>query len=284
MAYNMEHETYYEVLDIRRNATDIDIERAFKQLSLRYHPMRNPTNMATNTHKFNQVCEAYDVLSNHDTKAIYDAYGEYALKEGIVTADGTKIGGGYFMKLEAQNFFEKQFCGADILKDTRAIDGTDIRPSFFADSLGGQGVAEKEAPENIDITLDCTLEEFYNGCIKQVEFERLVVKFDAKTITLTEAIEMNPISFCTLDGRKLTVTIDEQISPQTCKAIAGEGMPITQSDEFKQDLFNHTLAKSQLPRGSLYLRFDIQFPTQFKLDVKKTLIDCLKKNKEACGL
>ena len=33
-----------------------------------------------------------------DTKAIYDIYGEYGLKEGCVTAEGKKIGGGYFLK------------------------------------------------------------------------------------------------------------------------------------------------------------------------------------------
>ena len=249
------------------------------------------------------------------------------------------------MKLNADNFFEKHFSGADILSDTRAIDGSDVRPSFFNDSLGGQGVAAKVAPEDIQLTVDCTLEELYNGCTKQVAYERLVVKFDAKTlnkqrcvqqitiqpgfsetsvvtfkgmgneqagqapanlkigikqldhcdyrrvgddliltkkITLTQAIEAKPVSFTTLDGRKMTVTADEQISPQTCKLIQNEGMPTTQNAEFKEDLTNLILAKSQLPKGSLYLRFDIQFPTQFKLEVKKTLINCLNKNKEEC--
>ena len=41
------------------------------------------------------------------------------------------------MKQNADNFFEKHFSGADILSDSRAIDGTDVRPSFFADSIGG---------------------------------------------------------------------------------------------------------------------------------------------------
>lgn len=41
------------------------------------------------------------------------------------------------MKMNSDNFFEKHFSGADILSDSRAIDGTDVRPSFFADSIGG---------------------------------------------------------------------------------------------------------------------------------------------------
>ena len=276
-------------------------------------------------------------------KAIYDAYGEYALKEGIVTADGTKIGGSYFMRMNADSFYEKHFSHADILADSRAINGSDLRPSFFADSLGGQGVAAKGPPEDIEVTLDCTLAEMYNGAIKQVEYERSIVKHDAKTlvkerivqqvevkpgfseescitfkgqghqqagqapanllvkfkqiehpdyrrlgddlvlttkITLTQAIEMKPVTFTTLDGRKLTISADEQISPQTCKLVHSEGMPMTQDAEFKEDLANVLLTGQQLPKGSLYLRFDIQFPTQLKLDVKKTLIECLKNNEE----
>ena len=41
------------------------------------------------------------------------------------------------MKQSDDNFFEKHFNNADILSDSRAINGTDVRPSFFADSIGG---------------------------------------------------------------------------------------------------------------------------------------------------
>ena len=38
------------------------------------------------------------------------------------------------------------------------------------------------------------------------------------------------------------------------------------------------MASQELPKGCLYLRFDIQFPNKLKLDVKKTLINALKQN------
>ena len=93
------------------------------------------------------------------------------------------------MKMNSDSFFEKHFAGADILSDTRAIDGSDIRPSFFADSHGGQSEAPKAAPQNIEVVLDCTLEELYNGCLKQVEYERSVVKHDAKTLLKKRCVE-----------------------------------------------------------------------------------------------
>ena len=43
---------------------------------------------------------------------------------------------------------------------------------------------------------------------------------------------MKPVTIQTLDGRLLQIALDEQICPQTCKLIQGEGMPATQSAEF----------------------------------------------------
>ena len=79
--------------------------------------------------RFGQICEAHDVLSNGkflninlflrlnitvsnsfasivENKAIYDIYGEYGLKEGCVTPEGKRIGGGYFMRMDAERYFE----------------------------------------------------------------------------------------------------------------------------------------------------------------------------------
>ena len=93
------------------------------------------------------------------------------------------------MKMNSDSFFEKHFAGADILSDSRAIDGSDVRPSFFADSHGGQGEALKPAPTDIEVFLECTLEELYNGSLKQVEYERSIVKHDAKTLLKQRCVQ-----------------------------------------------------------------------------------------------
>ncbi len=38
--------------------------------------------------KFNQICEAYEVLSDEKRKAIFDAYGEFGLKNGVTDENG----------------------------------------------------------------------------------------------------------------------------------------------------------------------------------------------------
>ncbi len=44
----MELEDYYEILEIARKASLEEISSQFRSLALKYHPLRNPTNMALN--------------------------------------------------------------------------------------------------------------------------------------------------------------------------------------------------------------------------------------------
>ena len=85
-----------------------------------------------------------------------------------------------------------------------------------------------------------------------------------KQVSLLDAFQCAPVSFRTLDGRNITIAIDEQIAPSTCKLLENEGMPIEGSTE----------------RGNLYMKFDIQFPTQFQLETKQRMIDALQCNEE----
>lgn len=60
----------------------------FKKLALKYHPLKNPTHMRMYLPKFQLICEAYEVLSNSQLKAIYETYGEEVLRQGILGPDG----------------------------------------------------------------------------------------------------------------------------------------------------------------------------------------------------
>lgn len=53
-------------------------------------------------------------------------YGEYGLKEGCVTPDGQKIGGGYFLKLEPEHYFEMKLSNTEFLLEDRNMDGNDV--------------------------------------------------------------------------------------------------------------------------------------------------------------
>jgi curved DNA-binding protein CbpA len=42
MARRSREKCYYEVLGVQRDATDVEIRKAYKKLSLRWHPVRDP--------------------------------------------------------------------------------------------------------------------------------------------------------------------------------------------------------------------------------------------------
>ena len=60
-------------------------------------------------------------------------------------------------------------------------DGKDQFGSMFANSFGATQDIHLPAPKDIVITLECTLLEFYNGCMKKVVYERKKLLHDGKT-------------------------------------------------------------------------------------------------------
>lgn len=73
---------YYKVLGIPKSADDRKIKRAYRQLALKWHPDKNPDDVETANEKFQEISEAYDVLSDPEKRKIYDQYGEEGLKGG----------------------------------------------------------------------------------------------------------------------------------------------------------------------------------------------------------
>jgi curved DNA-binding protein CbpA len=64
--------TYYDVLDIDRNATQPEIKRAFRRLAKKYHPDTNPEEGEDAARRLKEVIAAYRVLSNERERARYD--------------------------------------------------------------------------------------------------------------------------------------------------------------------------------------------------------------------
>ncbi|KYN36685.1 DnaJ like protein subfamily C member 30 [Trachymyrmex septentrionalis] len=61
---------HYDTLNITPYATQSEVKSAYYKLTLQYHPDKNKSKYAKQ--KFQDVSEAYEVLSNHDQRKIYD--------------------------------------------------------------------------------------------------------------------------------------------------------------------------------------------------------------------
>ncbi|HJY97076.1 MAG TPA: DnaJ domain-containing protein, partial [Streptosporangiaceae bacterium] len=64
---------FYEVLGVPRTATQDEIQKAYRKLARQHHPDVNKDPGAED--RFKEISEAYDVLSDPQTRRRYDAFG-----------------------------------------------------------------------------------------------------------------------------------------------------------------------------------------------------------------
>ena len=99
-------EDYYKLLGVKRSATKSEIRRAFKKLSLKYHPDKNKDNPEKAKAKFIKIANAYEVLNDDKLRKIYDEQGEEGVKQH--QQGGGQHGGNF------QDIFNFFFRGANM--------------------------------------------------------------------------------------------------------------------------------------------------------------------------
>jgi curved DNA-binding protein len=72
----------YKDLGVARGATQDEIKKAYRKLAAQFHPDRNPDNKGAEE-RFKAVNRAHQVLGDAKKRALYDEFGEVALREGF---------------------------------------------------------------------------------------------------------------------------------------------------------------------------------------------------------
>ncbi|XP_040195874.1 dnaJ homolog subfamily B member 13 [Rana temporaria] len=175
---------YYSVLEIPRSATDTDIKRAYRKLALKCHPLKNKDPSAP--HRFRQISEAYDVLSDLRKKATYEKFGEEGLKGGIPAEFGgeeawTSV---YTYHGNPEKTFKEFFGGDNPFADFFTPDGSEGNSGFGG--LRGRGVKKQDPPIERDLYL--SLEDLYFGCTKKMKISRRVMNEDGHTSSMRDKI------------------------------------------------------------------------------------------------
>ncbi len=69
----MEYKDYYKIMDLKRDASQDEIKRAYRKLARKYHP--DVSKEANAEERFKEIGEAYEVLKDPEKRAAYDHLG-----------------------------------------------------------------------------------------------------------------------------------------------------------------------------------------------------------------
>ena len=179
--------SYYDVLALTRAASVAEIKKAYRKMSLKYHPDRAVGSKADAEIMFADISEAYDVLSNPARRAIYDQYGERGLKEGIPDGHGGVKGGKYRFNNNSLDIFAAFFGSSSPFADILGSGGEAPAPEFYGELTGMQLPFAKAKAPAIVAPLEVTLAEVYNGAMKTVSYTRKMLSDDG--VTTDEPVE-----------------------------------------------------------------------------------------------
>jgi len=142
--------SYYEILGVSKNASDVEIKKGYRKKVLQYHPDKLPVEKRQwGEEKTKEVNEANDTLKDPEKRKIYDQFG----KEGV---NGRGSGFSGF-----PGGFPSGFSGMGSMGGMGGMGGMD---NFMSGMFSGR--KKKEVPP-LQVRLDLTLEEIFSG--KDVE-------------------------------------------------------------------------------------------------------------------
>ncbi|MDL2300556.1 molecular chaperone DnaJ [Clostridiaceae bacterium OttesenSCG-928-D20] len=145
---------YYDVLGLKKGASDDEIKKAYRTLAKKHHPDLHPDDKQSEA-VFKEVNEAYEVLADPEKRQKYDQFGHAAFDPSM--------GGGY----------SQGFSGFGDLGD---IFG-DIFGGGFGDIFGGgSSRGARRGPqrgESLRASISLDFKEAAFGCTKEINISRV---------------------------------------------------------------------------------------------------------------
>ncbi len=155
---------YYNLLGVPRGASEKDIRQSYRRLARRYHPDVNRGDPKAEA-RFKEINEAYQVLSNADSRRKYDAYGEHWRHADQFAGQGA--GGPFTWNVRTGR--RRPTVGPDMgLGDFGDLGG--LFGDLFGFSRRRSGTATeklRQQPQDVPVTI--TLEEAYHGTSRLVQ-------------------------------------------------------------------------------------------------------------------
>jgi len=276
---------HYQTLGVDKNASADDIKRAYRKLVSQHHPDKGG-----DTRKFQEVEEAYRILSNPESRAEYDnprpqfggggGGGFNGMPPGFEDIIGSMFGGGQSpfgdifrarhhqpqrnrtLNIQTAISLEEAFTGKDLIANVTLPSGKDQMLEIKIPAGIQDGVTLRLAGMGDD-----SYANMPRGDIHLTVRVNAHDKFDRQGDDLVSNINVNCIDAIlgriekvkTIDGKELEIKINPGTQHGQILSAAGYGMPKMADNRFK---------------GRLLLKVNITIPTNLtstQLDKLRTL-------------
>lgn len=157
---------FYQVLGVKRDATEKEIRSAYRKLARQHHPDVNPGDKAAED-RFKEINAAYEVLKDTDKRKKYDKYGDrWEMADQIEEAQRRTSAGDFFRRTGTAN-------GGT---GGGSFDFGDLGGGFD-DILGGLFRGRGRTPvrplrgEDLEHPTEITLEEAFTGATRLIQLQ-----------------------------------------------------------------------------------------------------------------
>lgn len=243
---SVEYKDYYQVLGVKRDASQEDISKAFKKMARKFHPDLNPDKPDAEK-RFKDANEAYEVLKDPEKRKLYDQLGpnwqhgqNFEPPPGFENirfhfGGGGPDAGGFGGAAGFSDFFESVF-GAG------GRGGPGGARGGFGPGFEGRSARRPRRGEDAEVGLTLSLEEAFRGGAKSISLQEQTPGPDGRPRLSTKSLEVS-IPAGVKDGARIR--------------LAGQGSP----------------GFSGGPTGDLYLRVRIAPHPLFKLEGVNVVLD-----------
>ncbi len=251
----MAGKNFYDILGVKKDASDKEIKQAYRRLARKYHPDVNPSDKSAEA-TFKEINAAYEVLSDKKNRQKYDKYGDkwqYADQSEQAAQQQSQYrqyspGGG------ASYHFGGDIGGLD---------------SVFEELFGGvrtRGFSRRSQPrrgQDLESPIEVTLEEAYSGTSRTISLQ---MEEPCPACKGSGMIQNLPCSACRGAGvvaniKRLEVKIPAGVSTGSRVRIAGKGQP-SYSGGTSGDLYLKIMVRphTKFERHGDNLHVNIQVP------------------------
>jgi len=268
-------ENLYNILEIKKEATQNDIRVAYKKLALQWHPDKNEDKMFAEQ-KFKKICEAYSILSNPEQRRLYDISisppppqiprqrrappppkeepketKKNSVQQQIVKVTLEELFTGCLKKFKIKS---KIFINMNETAIKEKILEFDIKQGW----KDGTKITFEQTGDQLHPTIPQNDVEFMIETLPHPIFQRNGDDLTYKAcISLKQALCGGYFELQHLDGIKRKIPLKGITTPNTIRTIQNEGMPISKSKNKE--------------RGNFHILFDVIFPEDIEQDVKQQL-------------